>query len=351
GGIGWSDAGNDNGEARAQALFLSGLSHVLRQRRPEIPTEQLRELVDAIEYGMEFMLELREENTEGGTELDLRRAAHKEELDQLCGEKDYSHYANVQPNQDPNGELWTNGHIWEEHHLRPKGRDDGEAGLSPDYNDSTNTGVRVFNCAHGCADAALAMMPFDATLGTTYLEQAQVTREYLFRLNECFVPPDPADKYLVYRAQVALDFLIADLAGDPPPGYTSNLEAARAKLMQDLQALDLGNPSFTYHRDWVGCAHGMTAPQNPPWIGLACALEYQLAEPSLFYVPTWRSALSLLASRWYVGEVLPSAADNPLRMSRYWRKLETHQEFKGDVQRSCDKVAYEAKSTALLASL
>ncbi|HND55963.1 MAG TPA: hypothetical protein PLV92_26280, partial [Pirellulaceae bacterium] len=136
---GWNDAGNTQAEGRSHGNFLSGLAHVLRNRRPELSTAETSSLVSALEFGCDWMMKLVGDNTDPNA---LSRWSPHENLNEDCDEADHSHYFNRFVTEA------VEGHIWEEHHTRPRG-DSTSTPPGTDVNDESNDGDRVFNSLYG----------------------------------------------------------------------------------------------------------------------------------------------------------------------------------------------------------
>ena len=352
---GWSDAGNQNGEGRAHGLFISGMAHVLRERRTELSTEDVSDLVLAASFGADWIMKLVEENTTDDGNAAARREAHLG-LTQGCQTsiREDDHYFDE---NDSSG-IPVAGHIWEDHHSRPRGNPPPEY-PDDDVNDRSNEIEFMFNCEYGLLDAALALRPFiGAADSDTYANQANLSRDYFYWLdNHCELNGEDRsmNSYLEFRMQAGLDSLFAlyddgllppNDSNDPGPGApaTTNVELARRKLAADLITYPPSAPPDAYIK-WAGCGAKMFAPQIPPWFGLARMLEFGDTSD------TWLTHLSTIAQLYYVDDVHADTVLNPLSVSRFWSAVSAvHQNYKGDTQRPNGKALYEAYSTAWLAN-
>jgi hypothetical protein len=175
---GFADAGNENGEHRSHGLFTSGLSHVLRQRRPEMTTADVQRYIHGIEVGANFLLlEGKAENAYAASGLRLHTTDRS--TDALKGHAIDPVGGSSPPNAD-------NGHIWHEHHSRFNG------GYGPTSNDTIdnktvgNSASLEYIAALGLIDAARTLKAYDPTTAATYFTQASDTRTYLYDLSGYF---------------------------------------------------------------------------------------------------------------------------------------------------------------------
>jgi hypothetical protein len=222
------DASAQNGEARAEATFVSGFCHLLESRRPELTTDQVRSLIKSIKEGASFLyLEGKDQNNNSD-----RILAH---VDDSTDPTECDHYLHK---IDPN-DLSRRGHVFEEHIIRPEGH-------GGEKDDHTNFAKKIMLAAFAFADVARVVKPYDAAYATTHRTQAIDTRDYLYDLNEHCGFPSVDDKYVVYRSQAGLDALLAALSEPPPPpeppdsgpAYSSSLDAAKRKVAIDLTSYD-----------------------------------------------------------------------------------------------------------------
>jgi hypothetical protein len=345
---GWSDAGNDNAENHAHGLFVSGFAHVLRERRGELTTAEMKTLIEAMKFGAEWIRELVGENSD--PDANLRRQDHRV-LAQACGYVDAEHYFDDQDQYQEDDQ----GHIWHEHHSRPHG---GAIKHLPGVDDAGNPVESIFTTADGLIDVAWTLLPFDSQAAATYREQAEKCREYLYWIEnpKCTLPPDGI---LTYRLQAPLDVLFEDAgsslpanmnhpAGDgPPPPVANNVELARDKLLQDLTTFPIDTTTTNY-RQWMATSHGVNAPQAAPWVGLLQMHERGQSGAN------WKDLLAILADRYYVVDVhkngLSTNPPNVLHSPRVWAATNvTHKDYKGTYQRPCTLAPYEVYSIARLA--
>lgn len=315
---GWYDAGNDNGEARAHGIFLSGLAHVLRQRRAEMSTAEVQAFLDALAYGSDFVLLMAEPENMADIFENDRTAAHTSD----CG-----HHVD--------DAMAVQGHVWEEHSSRHKGMPGGS-----EYDDGANDAKRIYRACQGLIDAARTLRPYDPLGAEPYYDQARNTRDYLYELkNHCGLAEDPLEP----RLQATLDLAFYDY--ERHDGDGTSLDAAVGKLMAELAA----------HDPTLDCAEAKAWALEGQGVGLNA---FPVLEPVLHAIeegllpahqPSPTEVAAAVAACWYGPQADPAL--NPLWMTVFWGDGRPIRVFDGTVQRSCNNPPQEAAVAARLARL
>jgi hypothetical protein len=220
-GGGWFDAGMENGENRAHGTFVSAFCNLLRRRRAQMSTAEVRDVIHQIAVGSDFLVMMGpSENTYSN-----RNDFFVQHVTATDRETDFHH---LMPFPATPTAQEIAGHIYHEHHTRHHG---GRPGVGPgnanDLDDINNKGNYIWMSCAGLADAGRTLKSFDASRAGAYYSQAVNTRAYLYALSSQF--GGAPDRFVPYRAQAMLNFLLYDYSQD-----AQTLDDGRYALAQDL---------------------------------------------------------------------------------------------------------------------
>jgi len=328
---GWYDAGNENGEARAHGVFLSGMAHVLLERRAEMSTAEVQCILEAMEWGADYLLEL------GYWENVLRGQHHIAIDDPEPKTLPCTHFFH--------DAIAVRGHIWGEHHTRHHGMQYGKMEF-----DERNNHKRIYMSARGLIDTARALESFDPVLAQDYLFQLYYTREYLYTLHN-YCPgdsgqlPAPPNTWVAHRAQAALDLACYDY--DPTQAYL--LEDARTKLCIDLFWRRPG-ASLSKLKTWLRTGHKLGFSAYPGAESLFQMIMRDQPECGSTIVQ-YREALAEIADLWYVQKSFQDPAANPLSIPIFWSSNATYAGFGGTCKRPTEELIREVYFISRLAQL
>ena len=305
-GGGWFDAGNENGECRAHATFVSALSNLLRRRRAELSSRNERELRRQIAIGADYLLLLGSGRTDG--------SLLHEPPTRSCG------------GGDP----------------RATRRGPGAEAADPD---------ETWMACAALADASRTLAPLGETRAAAWLAQAQATRQYLRSLAGS--SRKPPDAFVTNRAQALLDLLIHASTREP-----AGLDAARAELSEDLIRFPPTSPEIAA-RCWTLAGLFRRQLDTPAYSAiepLLLFIEDGVAErpQGAFSSSSCSDALAAVCANGYRSRLLGPSFSNPLRIGWVWNDgadFSTPPDaFFGQQAYLVKKFAAECLETASLAS-